>query len=73
MPIYHLLKERGFDPEHCEAMGVAFETALTQLGLKDRNDPMCEMVAKRIIEFGQQGVRDSGELVALTKQSIRGY
>ena len=68
MPIYRLFEGQAFEPEHCEAMAVAFETVLKQLGLKDRTDPVCEMVAKKIIELGQQGVRDSGELIALTIQ-----
>ena len=72
MPIYRLLQGQRFQPEACHVMGVAFETVLQQVGLKDRDDPMCEMVAQKIIELAQQGVLDSGELVALTKQAIQG-
>jgi len=39
-------------------MSIAFEEALGKLGLKDRADPLCEIVAKKIIELGQRGERD---------------
>ena len=58
MPIYRLLERSGFDPEHVSAMSIAFEEALGKLGLKDRADPLCEIVAKKIIELGQRGERD---------------
>jgi len=58
LPIYRLLQGQAFEPEHCQAMGEAFEQALAKLGLKDRSDPLCDMVAKKIIELGQQGERD---------------
>ena len=58
-----------FDAEHCQAMGTAFERILLDLDLK-RDDPTCEIIAKRIIELAQQGVRDPARLVTLT---MRGY
>jgi hypothetical protein len=68
VPIYRLFEGQAFEPEQCRVMAVAFEAVLKQLGLKNRNDPVCEMIARMIIELGQRGVRDSGELVALTRQ-----
>lgn len=56
--IYRLLQNSGFQPEHAEAMGQAFEHTLATLGLKDRADPLVELIAKKIIEIGQQGERD---------------
>lgn len=58
MPIYRLLQNAGFDPEHVRALGEAFEETLATLGLVDRNDPLVELVARKIVELGQQGVRD---------------
>ena len=72
MPIYRLFEGQAFQPEHCQAMAVAFEAILKEFGLKDRTDPLCDLIARTIIEFGQQGVRDSGELIALTRQKFRG-
>ena len=39
-------------------MEQAFEETLAQLGLVDRADPLVELVARKIIELGQQGERD---------------
>jgi hypothetical protein len=36
----------------------AYEKALILLGLKDRNDPPTELVAKHIVEVAQTGERD---------------
>ena len=62
VPIYRLFKDQAFAPEHCQAMAAAFEAVLQELNLKDREDPLCELVAKKIIELGQQGVRNPGLL-----------
>ena len=56
MPIYPLLKQSGFQPEHAKAMGEAFEASLADTGLKNRDDPLCQLIAKKIIELGQQGI-----------------
>jgi hypothetical protein len=58
MPIHRLLEDQAFQPDHCQAMAAAFEDALQQLGLRDRDDPLCEELARKIIELGQQGVRN---------------
>jgi hypothetical protein len=71
MPIYALLQNGAFDPEHCRAMGDAFEGLLQELGLNDRSDPLCTLVAEKIIELGQHGVRDPKRLQELALAAIR--
>ena len=71
MPIYPLLQNSAFDPEHCRVLGIAFETCLTQLGLVDRSDPLTVMIAKKIIELGQRGVRDPDSLCELTAKELK--
>jgi hypothetical protein len=44
----------------------AYEQTLRTIGIVDRNDPMAEMIAKKIIEIGQRGVRDPTQLSELT-------
>jgi len=34
----------------------AYEQALIALGIEDRNDPMTELVAKKVFEIRQMGV-----------------
>jgi hypothetical protein len=58
MAIYRLLKFAAFDPEDISCMTTAYEDALVVLRLADRQDPITELVAKKIIEVSQQGERD---------------
>ena len=46
-------------------MGSAYEQALAELGLKDRNDPLTEIIAKIIIEIAQTGEKDPKAICAL--------
>jgi hypothetical protein len=62
MPIYRLIKEAVFDPEHITAMTTAFEDALRNLGLVDRSDPLVESVAKKIVDAAKMGERDPERL-----------
>lgn len=71
MPIYALLANQGFDPEHCQAMGLAFEGLLQELGLKDRTDPICNLVARHVIELGRRGVRDPSQLHDMALAAIK--
>jgi hypothetical protein len=50
MPINRLLKAGKHTPEEIELLNKAFNLALHSLGLVDRNDPLCEMVARKVIE-----------------------
>lgn len=71
MPIYRLFKGQAFEPQHVQAMADAFEGVLRELGLKDRNDPLCEIVAKTIIDLGEQGVRESLQLASRAMQTLK--
>jgi hypothetical protein len=58
MAINRLLQEAAFSPEDIVRMTAAYEAALRLLGLTDRNDPVTEIVAKKIIEITRNGERD---------------
>lgn len=62
MPITPFLRDQAFDPETIEAMSEAFAPAREILGLKDREDPLTALVARRIIELAQRGVRTKAGL-----------
>jgi hypothetical protein len=62
MPINRLLKEGNFTPGEVERLNRAFELTLNLLGLVDRNDPICEMVARKIISINADGTRDPNEI-----------
>jgi hypothetical protein len=65
MPINRLLKEGKFRPEEVERLNRAFALALDLLGLVDRNDPICELVARKIIEVGARDTHEPEEIAKL--------
>jgi hypothetical protein len=63
--IYRLLQQSAFGPEAIDVMVTAYEDCLRALNLANRSDPLTEIVAKKIIEIAQTGVRDSSRMRAL--------
>jgi len=51
-------------------MSAAFEAALGQLGLIERNDLATMAIAKVIIGLAKEGERDAGRLCALVLKRI---
>ncbi|MGY3484417.1 hypothetical protein ACVW1C_002300 [Bradyrhizobium sp. USDA 4011] len=47
MPIRRLLEPGKYTPEEVEIRTKAFSLALGMMGLVDRNDPLCELVARK--------------------------
>ena len=72
MAIYRLLQNSPFGPEEISRLVFAYEESLKALGLKDRSDPITQMVAKKIIEIGQTGVRDPFQLATLAVRELGG-
>ena len=66
MPLDRLLERRGIGSEDSERLKQAFNLALNRLHLVDRNDPICDIVARKVIEIGLDGTRDPPEIAALT-------
>jgi hypothetical protein len=64
MPIQRLLAEETFDPSDIRRLAAAYDAARELLGLKDRSDPVCEIVAAKIIEVYRKGERDPPHLCA---------
>jgi hypothetical protein len=58
MAIYRLIPNGSFGPEEIEAMTAAYEAALLELGLTDRDDPITEFVASAIVSVTSMGERD---------------
>ena len=65
MPIHRLLQNRPLGPEEINRLATAYEQALQGIGLVDQEDPLAEMVAKKVIEIAQTGVRDPKDIAAL--------
>ena len=58
MAIYRLIANGTFGPEEIKAMTAAYEAALLDLGLVDRDDPITEIVATAIVGITSMGERD---------------
>jgi hypothetical protein len=73
MPIYRLLERSAFGPEQIALLVEAYENALLALHLDDRIECVKELVAKKIIELGQRGMRDPNQIstVALKELALR--
>ena len=61
MPINRFLERGKLQPEQVERLNKAFEIALFSLRV-DRNDPMVDILAKKIIEIATTGIRDPREI-----------
>ncbi|QIG98136.1 MULTISPECIES: hypothetical protein [Bradyrhizobium] len=72
MPIKRLLKDER-TPEEIELLDTAFNQALNLLGVVDRNDPLCDMVARKVVEVGAIGVREPREIakMAVARTGLR--
>ena len=70
MAIYRLLKNSTLEPEEIGRITEAYQ-ALDTLCVKDRDDPLTEMIAKQIIKIAQAGVHDVAQLSALAVAELR--
>ena len=66
-----LFKRTGFDPELVEAMSAAFESTCDALGLTERTDPITALVAEKIIEAAQRGLRSPTEIQKLAIRELK--
>ncbi len=71
MPITPFLRGQAFDPEALAAMGKAYVMTCEALGLPDRTDGMNELVAEKIIELAQRGLRNPTALYVATMQEFK--
>ena len=65
MPINRLLKDGQHTSDEIELLNKAFTRALNLLGVADRNDPLCDMVARTIIEVGATGVSEPRKIAEM--------
>jgi hypothetical protein len=72
MPLTPYLGEGIFDPPAIKAMTAAFDAIRASLRLADRDDPLTEIVARRVIEMAGTGERDPERLYDLVLLSLAG-
>jgi len=66
MPIAPYLARQAFEPEVIETMSAAFVATCDALHLKVGDDPATRLVAEKVIELAQRGIRDPDVLRATT-------
>ena len=70
MPINRLLKNGQHTPDEIELLNKAFNRALNLLGVVDRNDPLCDMVARKVIEVGATGTSEPRKIAEMAVARI---
>ena len=63
--------ENGYLATDAGSLIDAFEAALNELGLADRNDPAVLVIANHIIAFAKTGILDPAQLCDLTIKAVR--
>ena len=70
MAILQLLQNSELAAEDMARLLAAYEKTLRALGLVDRSDPMTELVARKVIEISQSGVRDPAQISRLAVRAL---
>lgn len=71
MAVHRLFKNKAFEPEAITMMTSAYAEVCLTLGLSDRDHRQANVVAKKVIEFAQRGVRDPVGLRDRVLQALR--
>jgi hypothetical protein len=69
MTIPRLLEGSGLGPDEVENLCRAYEDALHTLHLVDRNDPIAEIVARKVIEIG----KDGGDPAEIARLAVKAF
>ena len=73
MPIRGFLAGQAFEPEVVRQMSLALETICGKFGMKLADDPATRVVALKIIELAERGVRDAPTLSEMTLKELKHY
>jgi hypothetical protein len=73
MPITPYLAGQAFEPDLIREMSLALETVCDTLNLRLTDDPNTRLVASKIVELAQRGVRDAPTLSAMTLKEFKHY
>jgi len=71
MTINRLLAKTTLGPEEIRLLNEAYGRALRAMHLVDRNDPLTEMIAKKIIEVSKAGMNDPAQVCQLAIKDLR--
>jgi hypothetical protein len=69
--MYYFVHQRHNYYKGVREMSLALESVRTKLGLNVTDDPATRLVARKIIELAQRGVRDATTLSAMTLKEFK--
>jgi hypothetical protein len=72
MAIYRLLENHVLGPELVNVMTAAYEDVLDVLQLADRDDPLADIIARRIVELALSGESNPECIRDQVLQSLEG-
>ena len=71
MPINRLFRDGKFKPEEVERLNRAYSFTLRSLRLVDRdNDPVCDIIARKVIEIDGAGTYEPKEIASLAAKQL---
>jgi hypothetical protein len=70
MAIYKLIQNTPLGPDEIQRLVVAYEETLRALRLKERDDPITQIVAKKLFEIAQTGIEDPAEISKLAIERL---
>jgi hypothetical protein len=73
MPLTPYLKGAVFDPKEIEAMSAAFNAVCDSLQLINRDDPLTQIIARKVVEVAGTGERDPERLCDLVLLAVKDW
>jgi hypothetical protein len=71
MPINRLFRDGKIKSEEVERLNRAYSFTLQSLSLVDRdNDPVCEIIARKVVEIDAAGTREPKEIASLAVKQL---
>jgi hypothetical protein len=70
MAIYKLIQNTPLGPDEIQRLVTAYRKTLPALGLKERDDPITRIVAKKVFEIAQTDIEDPAEISKLAIKQL---
>ena len=70
MAVYKLVQNTPLGPDEIQRLVAAYEETLRTLGLKERDDPLTRIIAKKVFEIAQTGIEDPSEISRLAIKQL---
>ena len=71
MALSRLMQNTVFEPQDIERLVAAYKQTLRALHLKDRDDPITQLVAEKIIAIGRLGIEGPAEISKLALKELK--